>query len=194
MESTILAAIVAGACTLLGVALTARVQLRAQINEQRFRAESDSMRQRGALHEQQSAAALARLEQAHRLLCVIERDCSLTGLNIKWTSGMTPAEYDQRYLALCAEADTLRAIADFHEPSLIEGVNALYGQMNMFWGNFKNMLDMTAQGKSIDHMTPCHEEAHKAARKISELAIRLKFMLRTCSEAHHERAFSVVER
>lgn len=185
MDSTILAAIVAGASALLGVALTAYAQSRSQVIDRDTRLALDGARRRSELLNAHRAEALARLERAHRLVNIIDREFSLTILNIQWSAGTTAAEYNQRYLAICAEVDELRSIADLYEPDLIDDVDAIYGQMNMFWGGHKNILALTSQGKKVDHNSDFLARAYEAANKVGNLARRLKSQLGRLAAEHH---------
>jgi hypothetical protein len=74
-------------------------------------------------------------------------------------------------MSLCEHADELLMIVDFHSPEASEICRKIYGQMNMFWGNFGNVLHLTAAGKKAGHNTPCFRQAHDAAREIGEKAI-----------------------
>ncbi|WP_162730872.1 hypothetical protein [Achromobacter xylosoxidans] len=185
MDSTILAAIVAGASALLGVALTAYAQSRSQVIERNTRLALDRERRRSEWLDADRAEALARLERAHRLVSIIDRECSATILNIQWSAGTTAAEYNQRYLALCAEVDELRSIADLYEPDLMNDVDAIYGQMNMFWGSHKNILELTGQGKKVDHNSECLARAHQASDKVGVQARQIKSQLRRLAARHN---------
>jgi len=62
---------------------------------------------------------------------------------------MLDSEYDQRYLELCNEFNRFRMILDFYASTLSNDADKMYGQMNMFWGAFKNVLYLTARGETV---------------------------------------------
>ena len=181
----LLTSMVAGAFALLGVAVNSSVQLRTLRSNQQFqlaletsKQELEASKRRSDLREKEKALALERLAQAHRLLSTIGREFSLTSLDIIWRAEMKDSEYDQRYLSICEEVDELRVIAGLHESSISEDVEKLYGQMNIFWGNFKNVLRLTSLGKKADHRISGFEQAHAAATEIGSQAHALKFKLK----------------
>lgn len=174
---SLLTALVAGASALLGVALNSSIQLRTLRSNQQFQLTLEASRRESDLREKEKTLALERLAKAHRLLSTIGREFSLTSLDIIWRAEMKDSEYDQRYLSVCDEVDELRVIADLYETSLSEDVEKLYGQMSIFWGNFKNVLRLTSLGEQVDHRTSCFEKAHAAAMDIGGQAHSLKFKL-----------------
>lgn len=177
METAIFTSIVAGSSALFGVALTSFFQVRTQRNNQQFQLALEASKRESDLREKDRATALERLARAHHQLSAIGREFSLTSLDIIWRAEMKDSEYDQRYLSVCEEVDELRAIAGLYETSLSEGVEKLYGQMNVFWGNFKNVLYLTARGEKVDHTTSCFQDAHAAATDIGSRALALKSQL-----------------
>lgn len=177
VELTVLPSIVTGVSVLCGVALTSFVQARNQRNTQQFQLTLEASKREHDLQEKETALVLERMAKAHRQLSVISREFSLTSLDIIWRAEMKDSEYDQRYLSICSEIDELRVIADLYETSLSEQTEKLYGQMNVFWGSFKNVLYLTARGEKVDHRTPCFQSAHAAATEIGRQASDLKSQL-----------------
>ncbi|MBI4985546.1 MAG: hypothetical protein HZC24_09455 [Rhodocyclales bacterium] len=177
METAILTSIVAGSSALLGVALTSAIQSRTQRNNQQFQLALESSKRESDLREKERVLALERLAVAHRKLNIIGREFSLTSLDINWRAEMKDSEYDQRYLSVCENVDELRVIAGLYETSLIEDVEKMYGQMNIFWGNFKNVLRLTNLGEKVDHTTSCFQQAHATAIDIGRQAQALKSKL-----------------
>jgi hypothetical protein len=114
------------------------------------------------------------MADAHKALSIIAREFSVTAMVILWRSNMTDHEYDQRYLKASANMDELRAFAGLHEPSLVDDIEKLHGQMNMFWGNFKNVLYQTSLGQRIDHNSPSLTDAHAAAGEIGSAVLLVK--------------------
>lgn len=177
METAIFTSIVAGASALIGVALTSFIQMRIQRHTQNFQIELEKFKREIESQENEKKHMLERLSKVHRQLNTIEREFSLTSLVIIWQAEMSSSEYDQRYLSICEKIDELRATIDLYEPSLSEKVEKLYGQMNIFWGNFKNVLHLTTRDEKVDHMTPCFQKAHLAAEEIGQHTRSLKSQL-----------------
>ncbi|MEO8389064.1 MAG: hypothetical protein ABI893_00285 [Polaromonas sp.] len=174
METTILISIVTALSALLGVALTAYLQLRSQRVTQHFQLTRDAAKHEREQVDQARGDAIRRLAEAHMLLSKIAREFSVTNLVILRGSKMTDSEYDLRYLLACGELDELRAFAGLHEPPLMEEIEKLNGQMNVFWGNFKNVLYLTHKGERVDHTTSCLTSAHAAANKIGAKVASIK--------------------
>lgn len=174
---TLLTSIVTGASALLGVMLNSSLQLRTQQTNQQFQAALEAEKRKSETQERQKALALERLAKAHKLLSTIGREFSLTNFDILWRGDMKDSEYDQRYLSFCAEVDELRVIAGLFETTVSDEVEHLYGQMNIFWGNFMNVLRLTRLGKKVDHTTPCLQIAHKTANDIGNLVTEIKSRL-----------------
>ncbi len=128
--------------------------------------------------------AATQLAIAHKLLSHIAREFSMTGLNIMWTASMSVNDFNAKYMSLCEKSDELRMIVDFHAPEASEVCGKIDGQMSMFWGNFGNVLHLTAAGKKVDHNTPCFQEAHEAAQKIGEKAVFAKSRLQQRFKLH----------
>src|SRR5262249_40218796 len=139
METAILTSIVAGSSALLGVALSSVLQVRTQRNNHHFQLSLEASKRESDLREKEKLLALERLTRVHRQLSVIGREFSLTSLDIIWRAEMKDSEYDQHYLSVCEQVDELRVIVGLYETSLSEDVEKLYSQMNVFWGNFKNV-------------------------------------------------------
>lgn len=184
METSILTSIVAASSALFGVALTSFVQSRTQRSNQQFQYALETERRESEKAEKEKALALDRLATAHRQLSIIGREFSLTTLDIIWSADMKDLEYDQRYLGVCQEVDELRAIVGLYETSLAEDVEKIYGQMNIFWGNFKNVLRLTAQGEKVTPNISGLEQAHAAAREIGERTNYIKRQLAELSKRY----------
>lgn len=177
METAVLVPIVSALAALCGVALTAYVQARNQGRNQQFQQRAESTKHEREQREKERSAALQRLMLSHGLLSKIAREFSITTLDILWRSRMTDGEYDARYLVTCAEMDELRALVALHEPHLSEDVEHIHGQMNVFWGNFKNVLYQTVRGEKVDHTSPSLSKAHAAATEIGRKAAFVKSRL-----------------
>lgn len=177
METSIFTSIVAASSALFGVALTSFVQSRTQQNNQQFQYALERGKRESEKAEKERALALDRLATAHRQLSIIGREFSPTTLDIIWRADMKDLEYDQRYLSLCQEVDELRAIAGLYETSLAEDVEKIYGQMNIFWGNFKNLLRLTSLGEKATPSISGLDKSHAAAREIGDRTTSIKRQL-----------------
>lgn len=177
METSILTSIVAASSALFGVALTSFVQSRTHRSNQQFQYSLENERRETEKQEKERALALDRLATAHRQLSIIGREFSLTSLDIIWRADMKDLEYDQRYLSVCQQVDELRAIAGLHELSLAEDVEKIYSQMNIFWGNFKNVLRLTSLGEEVSPNISGFDKAHAAALVIGERTTSIKRQL-----------------
>lgn len=174
MEASVLASIVAALAALGGVSLTAYVQSRSQARNQTFLAFSDIEKHRREQSARERVETLNRLVAMHKLVSKLQREFSITTLDILWRAKTTEDSYDARYLEICGEADDLRALAQLHEPAACDDVERIHGQMNIFWGNFKNLLYQCSKGEKIDHRSSFLSEAHEAAREAGALGSKVK--------------------
>jgi len=95
-------------------------------------------------------------------------------LDILWRAGITENEYDLRYLTICDEMDELRAIVGPYEPYLADEVENIHGNMNIFWGNFKEVLAITARGVKVAHTAPVYSNSYDATQKIGQTVAKIK--------------------
>ncbi|QGZ55083.1 hypothetical protein [Paraburkholderia acidiphila] len=174
--------------TLLGVSITSRTQIANQKINNHFQIELTRGKARHDALTAANESAAAQLAIAHKLLSYIGREFSVTGLNIMWTATMSVDDFNAKYMTLCEKADELLMIVDFHAPEASEVCREIYGQMNMFWGSFGNVLHLTASGKTVDHNTHCFRQAHNAARVIGEKSVFAKSSLR---RSHESRCIAV---
>lgn len=170
--------------TLLGVAITSHTQVANQTINNEFQLALAQQKAQDDHLAKFSETAAAQLAIAHKLLSYIGREFSVTGLNIMWTKTMSVDDFNAKYMALCEKADELLMVVDFHAPEASERCREIYGQMNLFWGNFGNVLYLTAAGKKVDHDTDCFRQAHDAAREIGEKSVFAKSILRRTFESH----------
>ncbi|WP_412023479.1 hypothetical protein [Burkholderia cepacia] len=176
---------VAGAIlALVGVFITSRTQtINLDINNQ-FQLALAKEKSRIDLLTKSNEAAAIQLATAHKLLSHIARELSITGLNIMWSTSMSVDEFNGKYFSLCEKADEIRMIVDFHAPEASEACGEMYGQMNIFWGNFRQVLHLTEMSEKVDHNTPCFQKAHEAAMEIGKKAAFAKSRLRQSVESH----------
>jgi hypothetical protein len=168
MNSAILTPIITALAALLGVALSNFLQAKTQNRSQRFQKDAEATKYQREQRDRQQSETAQRLVTVHKLLSKTAREFSITNLDIMWRSGMSDGEYDARYLVACTEFDELRALIGLYQPHLSENVEAIDGQMNIFWGSFKDVLYQTAKGKQVDHRHPSLLKAHVAAEKIAQ--------------------------
>ncbi|MGF6642430.1 hypothetical protein [Paraburkholderia sp. GAS82] len=188
MEPIYLTALVglAGAVsTFFGVSITSRTQIANQKINNQFQLALAQEKARSELLAKAKETGAAQLATAHKLLSHISREFSVTGLNIMWTASMSVDDFNAKYMSLCERADELLMIVDFHAPEASEICRKIYGEMNMFWGNFGNVLHLTAAGTKVDHNTPCFRLAHDAAREIGEKSVFAQSNLRRNFESHY---------
>jgi len=185
---TIFASIIGASSALLGAALTANIQLRTQRNSHLFQHESDDLKRQNEKLEREISLALERLTTAHLLLSAIGREFSQAKILINWKAEMTDGEYDQKYLAICQDMDELRAIAGLYETALSDDVETLHRCMNRFWGEFQNVLRLSALGQNVNHETSCYNATHVAATEIQERTRTLKERLTKQAEKYRNLA------
>jgi len=174
---TLLVALAGAVSTLLGVLITSRTQIANQKINNEFQVALAREKVKSDASVAASQTAAAQLAIAHKYLSQIAREFSLTGLDIMWTASMPVAEFNIKYLALCEKADELLMIVDFHAPEAATASREVYGQMNMFWGSFKNILYQTEKGKRPHELSSQLGAAHDAAKLIGEKAVFAKTSL-----------------
>ncbi|MDW5415431.1 hypothetical protein R6242_02465 [Iodobacter sp. CM08] len=177
METSIITQIITASSVLFGVALTSFAQSRTQRRNQQFQYSLETERHAREEIKSERALALDRLATAHRQLSAIGREFSITNLDIIWRAKMEDLEYDQRYLNVCQEVDELRVIAGLYETSIGKDVEHIYGQMNIFWGSFKNVLRLTALGENVASNISGLDKAHAAALEIENKTASIKHQL-----------------
>lgn len=174
---TALAALLGSIPALLGVLITARTQTANQKLNNQTQAKLAQDKARNDALTAQRETTLSNLAVAHKILSQIAREFSVTGLDIMWTASMPVDEFNKKYLLLCEKADELLMIVDFHAQAASEVAHELYGQMNMFWGNFKNLLYQTEKGKTPNELQHVLSQTHEAARQIGDRARVAKYRL-----------------
>ncbi len=181
---TVLVALAGAVSTLLGVLITSRTQIANQRLNNAFQVELAREKARNDAWAAAGQSAAAQLAIAHKNLSQIAREFSLTGLDIMWTASMPVAEFNAKYLSLCEKADELLMIVDFHAPEASAAAREVYGQMNMFWGSFKNILYQTEKGKTPNELSSQLGGAHDAAKLIGAKAIFAKACLSEAFQEH----------
>ena len=64
-----------------------------------------------------------------------------------------------------------------YECNLAHDVDELYGAMNIYWGNFRELLRLAKLGEEIGHDTPCHRNSFNASNEIESKVFALKAKL-----------------
>jgi len=116
----------------------------------------------------------AKIEEAHILASEIGREFSLTFMNVDWETKMSVSEYDEKYRFMCDRCSRLEMIVDLNFPHLSENVRELSGGMNLYWGNFRNVLHQTHAGKSPSELGFVFDNTVKISREVPEIAYTLK--------------------
>lgn len=187
MNNTYMTALVAFAgavSTLLGVLITSRTQIANQKLNNEFQVDLATVKARNDAWAAANQSAATQLGIAHKNLSQIAREFSLTGLDIMWTASMPVTEFNAKYLSLCEKADELLMIVDFHAPDASTAAREVYGQMNMFWGSFKNILYQTEKGKTPSQLSSQLGASHNAAKLIGEKAVFAKTRLSETFREH----------
>ncbi|CAE6872407.1 hypothetical protein R70211_01357 [Paraburkholderia domus] len=99
-------------------------------------------------------------------------------------AAISKSEFDIKYKGLCEKVDELRMIVDFYATDATSICDEIYGKMNIFWGNFSNVLYLTENGKEVDHRDSCFQKAHEAAMEIGKKVELAKSRLRNSFRSH----------
>ncbi|OOE78951.1 hypothetical protein BZG73_15670 [Salinivibrio siamensis] len=115
-----------------------------------------------------------KIEEAHAIASELGWEFSPTVLNIDWEAGMSLNEYDLKYKALLDKCSRLQVLVDLYVPHLSEDVNKVSGNMNIYWGNFRNVLSKTHQGVLPNELGSVFDTALKYSRLIPDQTYSLK--------------------
>lgn len=174
METSAITAIVGSASALLGTGLGAIIQLRIARASHAFQLRLEMDKRKLESQDKEKAERDQRLLDAHKAISMIARKFSITGLDIDWRSGMTDKEYDKAYSESCEALDEVRALCDLFFPEVSEPLEKMYAQMNLFWGNFKEVLRLTELQESYQKKEHFHKQAIAAAQDIAHSAKEAK--------------------
>lgn len=181
MSTSIITALIVSISALLGAVLGAVlgafIQLRIMKASQSFQLHFESGKRQMEFLEKEKEIRDQYLLKAHQSISMVARKFSLTSLDIEWRSGMTEKEYDKTYLDACAALDEARAICDLFLPDAAEPLEKIYGQMNIFWGSFKEVLRLSETGAPYPEKEKPHQEATHAAMEIARFAHTTKIQL-----------------
>ncbi|MCX8936303.1 hypothetical protein NOL51_24905 [Vibrio parahaemolyticus] len=118
-----------------------------------------------------------KIEEAHVIASELGWEFSLTVLNIDWEAKMSLNKYDAKYKAQLDKCSRLQVLVDLYVPHLSEDVNKISGYMNMYWGNFRNVLSQSHQGVQPNELGSVFDSAVKYSRLIPEQTQSLKYDL-----------------
>jgi hypothetical protein len=184
MEVSVVSTAVGGTLALVGAVLGAAFQWYTARSNQDSQFRLEAAKRQAALEDRERDEHRRRLLAAHQALSVIARRFSQTALDIDWRAGLTDKEYDKRYLQACEALDEARAICDLYYPEASDALEELHDQMNIFWGNFKEVLSLTELqepyekkqlflSKAIEAANAIGAGARKAKNRLAGIAGRL---------------------
>ena len=166
METSVVTAIVGSASALLGAGLGAAIQWRLAKASQAFQLHLEMGKRESDIEERERNEQRQRLLDAHKAISMVARQFSITALDIAWRSGMTDSEYDKSYLEACEALDEVRAVCGLFSPEVSEPLEKIYVHMNLFWGNFKEVLRLTELKEPYEKKQHFHAQAIAAAQDI----------------------------
>jgi lysyl-tRNA synthetase class II len=177
METSILSAIVAAIAAIAGGGVAAAIQMRlARINNS-AQLELQSHRLQEDLVRTELESLKRQIVETHKAVSHISRNFSITALDIHWRAGMQEETFDQHYMAISESMDEIRAVADLYLPSVSGHIEAMHSEMNIFWGNFKELLRLSQLNEPYERQQPVHQKSIEAARAIASYAHRAKAKL-----------------
>ena len=117
------------------------------------------------------------LLHVYKNLCLLQREFSLTSMNIDWEDNLHEQEYNKKYFKLCNSFDNSRAIIAISYPELLSEFDDIYGKMNIYWGNFNNLLRKNRLDKSYESQYSWHQETFEASQEIVRKIQEVKHLL-----------------
>lgn len=177
MDIAIFSSVIAAASAIMGGGLVSIIQLRSAREAQSAQFYLESMKVKAAAEEKRTITVVASYTEIHKILSRIAREYSLTSLDIMWRAELSGSDYDQKYLMSCESLDGARAMVDLYFQGVSEVMEEIYGQMNVFWGSFKEIRDLTQSNEPYAKKEKFHAEAAAAALKISDYVSAAKSRL-----------------
>jgi hypothetical protein len=174
METSVVTAIIAALAVIGGAAAASFIQLKLARENNLMQLELQASRLDREMLKQELDAEQRRLIEVHRAVSHLSRQFSITALDIQWRAESTERDFDKHYMEVCESLDEVRAVSDLYIPTVSPQLEAMYGQMNIFWGNFKEMLRLTELKEPYERKQPYHQRAVEAAQEISSQAVRAK--------------------
>lgn len=174
----ILTAIIAAASALLGAGLASRAQLRAARETQEAQFQLESLKIEAATDEKRRTETLSNYAEAHKALSFICREYSLTSLDIMENAKTSKSDYDKRYIESCERLDSARATIEIYFNDAYSLTEEIYGQMNIFWGNFTEVASLIDNDEPYEKYISFHEKAVQASLRISALSVKCKAVIK----------------
>jgi hypothetical protein len=181
MNDILATAITTAASTLLASALAGYIALRMARSTRNHQEALEKLKRDADERKEARNKHCKDLADAHLLLSKLQREYSITSLEIVWNTNPSTKEYDARYLKSCELADELRAIAALALPQISPEVQSLYGNMNVFWGFFRQLLSVSSNGADSETKQLLLGKVHAAANQIGTDASHAKDKLATIS-------------
>jgi hypothetical protein len=178
MDTTIIGAIVGASAVIITTIVTTFNNSKIASKTREYEREKELMKFNQELQKMQMEKSRTHYERAHSIISTLEREFSLTSITIDWGAKLTVTQWDEKYKSLCKLTDELRMIASLLGDSIASPVEKIDGQMNVYWGYFRNFLYLMSQGDDVDHRTSGHKEAFAAAREIQQLSSEAKQALK----------------
>ncbi|MFW9103168.1 hypothetical protein ACOI8A_23920 [Pseudomonas sp. P4795] len=167
MDTAIFSSVIAAASAIMGGGMVSIVQLRSAREAQSTQLRLESIKINAAVEDKRITTIISSYTDTHKILSRIAREYSLTSLDIMWRAELSEADYDQKYLISCECLDGARAIVDLYFPEISAIMKEIYGQMNVFWGSFKEIRSLTQFNESYAKKEKFHAEAAAASLKLS---------------------------
>lgn len=117
------------------------------------------------------------LIEVYKNLCLLQREFSLTSMNIDWSANIHEQEYNKKYFELCNSFDNSRATIAISFPELLSDFDKVYGEMNIYWGNFNNLLRQNRLGKTLEEQAHWHQQTFDISQEIVQLIQDIKYKL-----------------
>lgn len=125
---------------IVSTSINAFVTYKTTQSNQNFQLELEHQKHQREQVEKELTEQKRMLLEIYQLLSKISREFSLTGINIKQEAQITAEQYDAAYSETCASCDLISAYCDLFFPDLSRDIDRICGEMNIFWGIFKNYL------------------------------------------------------
>lgn len=174
---TLISAFIGAASAIITNYLTSKGQIKALEKAHIHQLQLERDKYQREIEQQRNEQRKNDYKRISIMLNMINREFSITGLNIYWRSGMSEKEYDKKYFSYCDKFDEIRSMVGLSFPELSENLDNIYGQMNIFWGNFNNLLRLNRLNKPYEAQKNWHQGAFDAAQEINILITQTKKQL-----------------
>lgn len=174
MELVVVSSIIAAASGIMGGGLVSFVQLRSARESQSAQYRLESLKLSVAADESRKITLVNTYTEVHKILSRTVREYSMTSLDIMWRAGGHEADFDKKYLMACESFDAARAVVDIYFPEASGLMEEIYGEMNIFWGNVKEIIALTRAGEPYTKKEKFHSDSIAASINISEYVLQVK--------------------